>query len=341
MKKIIYAVGIHSEGGLNILNKFINKSGSDVIFYLDKRLKIEKKKNYYFINNDMLSRLFHLVSLKHRLSRKDHILFLNGLPPIVKFNCEVSVAFQNANIFRSFYKINFFKWFFSRDSLRYLFFYFGKENVNSWYVFSPTASKILNNNIRNYVNVKIVNIYNEYKNVSSLSENEIEYDFIYPASYMKHKNHKMLIKILILLSKKNIFPKIIFTLNPNDLKKINFEELKTKYNLKLFNYFETNQKKFLNIYKKCRSLLYMSLNETIGLPIIEAYKYGLFIIAPKLEYSDQFIKPDIVFNIESEKELSSIIENCLKTNFKFDKKSQEIKVLENSINLNDFISRVI
>ena len=44
MKKIIYAVGIHSEGGLNILNKFINKSTNDVIFYLDKRLKIPKKK---------------------------------------------------------------------------------------------------------------------------------------------------------------------------------------------------------------------------------------------------------------------------------------------------------
>ena len=77
---------------------------------------------------------------------------------------------------------------------------------------------------------------------------------------------------------------------------------------------------FLKIYKKCNSLIYMSLNETIGLPIIEANKYNLFIIAPKLEYSHQFIQPDAQFDINSESELTSIIEKCLKTNFNYKKK---------------------
>ena len=81
-----------------------------------------------------------------------------------------------------------------------------------------------------------------------------------------------------------------------------------------------SQSQNLQKFIKNKSLLYISLNETIGLPIIEANKYGLFIIAPELEYSKQFINPDITFDINSEKELSLIIENCLKNNFDIEKK---------------------
>ena len=258
-----------------------------------------------------------------------------------KFNCNISVVFQNANLFREFYKISYLKWFFSKDSLRFLFFNLGKKNVNSWYVFSPTARKMLNIYIKKYVNIKVINIYNDYQNIEHLNLNKVEYDFIYPASFMEHKNHKMLINILILLSKKKIFPKVLFTLDPIDIKKINIQKLKSKYGLKLYNYYEPDQKKFLEIYKKCRSLLYISLNETIGLPIIEANKYGLIIITPELEYSKQFINPDITFNINSENELSLIIENCLRNNFNIKKKNTEINILKNSISINDFICKVI
>ena len=47
-------------------------------------------------------------------------------------------------------------------------------------------------------------------------------------------------------------------------------------------------RKISNIYKYCRALLYISSNETIALPILEANKYNLLIIAPKLPYSSQF-----------------------------------------------------
>ena len=84
----------------------------------------------------------------------------------------------------------------------------------------------------------------------------------------------------------------------------------------------------------------MSLNETIGLPIIEANRYGLYIIAPRLEYSDQFVRPDAQFEVNSEKSLATIIENCLSTNFQ-NKMNKKIIIPENSINLEDFVKKVI
>ena len=49
MTKIIYAVGIHADGGLNILEKFLDRCDNDVIFYLDNRIKIKKKKTIYLL----------------------------------------------------------------------------------------------------------------------------------------------------------------------------------------------------------------------------------------------------------------------------------------------------
>lgn len=342
MKKYIYSVGMHKEGGLNVLNKFIFDNNDNIYYFLDERLKNRYDiKNSKYISKFLIIRLIHIIFLSFKLKKDDHLIFLNGLPPIFKFKCNVSVIFQNANLFREFYKISFVKWLFSKDFLRFLFFYFGKKNVNSWYVFSPTAHKMLNKHIKKYINIKIIDIYNDYKNIEPLNLNEVEYDFIYPASFMEHKNHKMLINTLILLSKKKIFPKVLFTLDPIDQKKMNFENLRSKHGLKLYNYYETDQKKFLQIYKKCRSLLYISLNETIGLPIIEANKYGLIIIAPELEYSKQFVNPDVTFNIDSENELSSIIESCLKNDFNIKKKRKKISILENCISLYDFVWKVI
>ena len=341
MKKYIFCVGLHKEGGLNILNNFLKLDNDKYIYFLDERVdqKITKK-NTIIIKKDILSRIINLIFLSFKLEKNDHIVFLNGLPPIFKFKCEVSVIFQNANLFRKFYKISFFQWLFSRDFLRFLIFFFGKENVNNWYVFSPISKKILNHNLKKYVSIKYLNIYDEYNELDISNVSQIEYDFIYPASFMRHKNHQMIFNILIKLSKKKIFPRVVFTLDTTSKKKVNFDILKEKYQLKIFNYFEKDRDSFLKIYKKCNSLLYMSSNETIGLPIIEANKYNLFIIAPKLEYSDQFIQPDAQFDINSESELTSIIEECLKTNFK-NKKKKILKIPSSSISFDDFVNKII
>ena len=87
------------------------------------------------------------------------------------------------------------------------------------------------------MNIKIINIYEEFRKIKVIEKNnneEIIYDFIYPASYMEHKNHKILIDTLIDLSKQNIFPKVLITLDEKSLLKINFHEIVKKYKLNFF-----------------------------------------------------------------------------------------------------------
>ena len=344
MKKYIYAVGLHSEGGLNILNRFLEKKNYEIILYLDSILKFEKKKNYNFVSSNLIKRLFHFLELKKKLKRDDHIYFLNGLPPILKLNCKISVGFQNANLFREFYKINFWNWLISMDSFRYLNFILNSKYVDNWYIFSPLAHQILKKYTKSYINIKLINIYDKYKlsnKKNSEQPKDYKYHFIYPAALMKHKNHKLLIDILISLSKENIFPKVLLTLNSESMKKIKYDELKSKYKLKLFNIYETDQKKFLKIYSDCKYLIYLSSNETIGLPLLEAYSYGLKTIAPDLSYTSQFIKPDYLYDINSKKELKNIIVKCMHEEENKMPFIKEFKNLNNSISFDDFINKVL
>lgn len=342
MKKIIYAVGVHNDGGLNILKKFIEKCDDKIFFYLDERVKLKKNKsNFIFIKKNPLSRFLHLISLKKNLNSGDHVLFLNGLPPILNLNCEVSVVFQNANIFRFFYKIEFIKWFFSKDFIRNLIFNLGKKKVNNWYVFSPVAESILKKKIDKYLNLKIIDIYADYKYQIYNDNNKLQYDFIYPASGLHHKNHKLLFDVLISLSKEKIFPRVLITLENEYFEKLKIKKIKKLYNLRIDNYFEKDQKKFLNIYKKCKSLLYLSKNETIGLPLLEANKYGLITIAPNLDYSKQFIKPDYIFDINSKSELENIVKKITNNSFIKKKNVNNFIYYSNSINFEDFVKKIL
>ena len=95
-----------------------------------------------------------------------------------------------------------------------------------------------------YPNIKIINILSDFSIIENNNNFEYKYDFtIYPASGLKHKNHKLLFEILIELSKENIYPKILTTLEQKYLDDIRFYQLREKYNLKIDNYFEKKIKK--------------------------------------------------------------------------------------------------
>ena len=342
MNKYIYAVGVHEEGGLKVLNNFLNEDSGNTVYFLDSRLPKIKNKNYLYCSQFLFLRLIHIIYLSLTLNKNDHIVFLNGLPPIIRMKCEVSVMFQNANLFRDFYQINFFKWFFSKDAIRYLVFQLNKNSVDNWYVFSVISAKILNNFIKIYVNLKVIDIYDEFQNVEKrLNEEKFQYDFIYPASYLAHKNHDLLFESLIELSKEKIFPKVLLTIKDSYYTKLKIEKLKKDYDIKISNIYFKDNAKFLKIYKECKCLLYLSKSETIGLPLLEAYKYDLVIISPKLKYTTQFIQPDFQFDLNSKKSLKKIIKECfLEKNLVLKIKKNFIRI-ENSINIHNFLNKVI
>lgn len=309
-KKIIYAVGLHTGGGSFIFNYLKNRiiSDNDLIF-VDERLKnpkIKKKSLFITVKNSLISKLiseYYMGGYKYNDYKE--IIFMNGLPPIFNFSQKLSVYFQNANILYFDFNLNFI---FSLNFLRAIKFHLFKNKIDKWIVFSKYARKELGK----YVDSKKITIENIQIKVNKKKTCEKIYDFVYPASGELHKNHKILIEALIILSKKKIYPKILLTLKKNEIKKLKIKIYKKKYNLKIFNIQNEDREKFIKNYNKCKALIYPSYSETLGLPLLEAKKIGIDILASNLDFAREYTTREKLFNPYKARSLASVISNYVK-----------------------------
>jgi glycosyltransferase involved in cell wall biosynthesis len=307
MKKLYYASGLNKGGGLTILNIFFKELDSKNFFFIDERTKIKKKNNIFIVKNNLLSKILSEIRIKKIIKPYTKIIFLNGLPPFKRYNNQVSVYFQNANIipikFMHFFDINFI---FSKNFLRFIKFILFKKNSDNWYVFSKFSKKILSKYIpRNKIFIKKININCKKKQMFN------KYDLIYPASGENHKNHHRLFNALIILSKKEIFPKLVITLNKYELNKLNVKYIKKKYSLKIYNKYSNNRIKFLNMYNQCKALIYPSLSETLGLPLLEAKKFNIDIITSNKDFAKEYSNPKLIFNPYSSISIANKIEQYI------------------------------
>ena len=295
--KILHCIGLHKEGGYSIYRNF--KSIKYDKIYSDPRLKKKISKTLiifyrFFID---LYLFFKLLKIK---DKNISITYLSGTCPTIKTKAFSIVCFQNANIFYN-KNVNFLDWFFSFDFIRYVNFQFFKNNADQWIVFSDISRNLLiDRGVKDY-KIKNVNLFNDKINLKVKNNINKKYDFIYPASFMAHKNHDSLIKAIIILSKKKIYPRVLLTLTENDLSYTDYLDLRRKYKLDItFKYY----KNIYQAYLKSRALIFPSLNETIGLPLIEAFKMNLVIISSNLPYTYQYFKPNLVFNAKDPEDIA-------------------------------------
>jgi len=290
---ILNATSLHEGGGLNILNRFKVLKFDKI--YFDSRFK-----NFFI--NFYLYKLFLEFFFLITSNKNTKITYLSGTPPIFKTSSYILCCFQNSNIFFSEHK-NFFDWLFSKDLVRYLFFSFFKNNVDLWVTFSPYAKDLLlKNNIAEY-KIKIINIFSVI-NKKKLVKKKI-YDFIYPAVLLPHKNHINLIKALIILANKGLYPKVLLTLNNKEVLKSNFLKTIDKFKLQVtFKYYHNS---ITRAYRSSWALIYPSLTETFGLPILEAFENHLQIITSDRPYAIQFLQPTLVFDPKNPLDISNKI----------------------------------
>jgi glycosyltransferase involved in cell wall biosynthesis len=116
----------------------------------------------------------------------------------------------------------------------------------------------------------------------------------YPASNYEHKNHKLIIELDNNYNLEDLASEILVTIPepPNLRKGTIIKALGTISHQECFEY-----------YAITNGLLFPSLMESYGLPLIEAMYVGLPIIAPKLEYAEWICGSEAIYfdpnNVES------------------------------------------
>lgn len=125
--------------------------------------------------------------------------------------------------------------------------------------------------------------------------------FLYVASGEPHKNHRRLVEAWSLLADSGIRPLLRLTLStahhPDLVAWI--DACRKRSNLLIENAGELDPEQLSRLYDESAALIYPSLSESLGLPLLEARSHRLAIIASERDFVRDIVVPQETFDPES------------------------------------------
>ena len=329
MKILFDTVYIHNGGGKEILDLIIyyvykHNLENYFLFLLDKRYTVpvhpNKKIDFLKISPTEKGRKNFYKQNKNFKS----YFFLSNVPPPVFIDNPCGIYFHNdlfLNPFKS--NLGFTTSIKNWIKKRYII-----NKINKTYERS-VQTELMKKKLNNFYGIEnkkihVYPIFDSNKIISTKTNNS----FIYVCNSSKHKNHKRLMDAFIKAANK-IHGKLHLklTLSDNDFKKSEYNRTNIPNNLLIQNIGIVGKERLSDLYLESKFLIFPSLNESLGLPLIEAVNRGCFIIASDKEYVKEVVNPSIVFNPYSSDSISEAIVNSLSN--KSLKKSELI--IENKI----------
>ena len=338
-KKRIYinAPNIRHGGGL-ILLEMILKAAQSLDFSISGNLNAvlkeyedfssNNKKSIEFSESGLSNYLFPIGNKKQYLQEKEQIcLYFGNLPPISKTKGTSVLYIHNKLLLEPVfkYKLNFKTRF--RLVFEKLFIILFYKNVDFIVVQTPSMKRLSNKILKRRKTISIP--FFDFKEDLKEKNQSGHFDFFYPSYGYTYKNHKNLILAFNLLSKKNIFPTIVMALDSKiDNKLIAFirEQIK-KNGLKIKLVLDQNFEDMNQYYNSCDALVWPSLTDSLGMPLIEASAKEKDILASDLEYIHDIleIKKEDCFNPYDPLLIADCLENYLSKQNK-EVKNHEVKI---------------
>ena len=289
---------------LDISNKFF--------FLFDDRFSLEETKilNHKFIHASEINRKAFYKKNKHEFSR---IFCFANVPPPINFNIETFIYFQNdllidtrnTNFTITQKTVFLIKRFYIKLKDR--------KNYN-WIVQTELIKEKLGNKLLvNKSRIKVIPFYHD--NFNELKIDKIPNSFLYVSGYLPHKNHYRLIKAFVIAAEKlkeDIH--LNLTLKSNDFSNLMMSFSKLPSNLIIENLGVLSFEDINLAYENNESLIFPSLKESFGLPLIEATLKQLYVICSNLEYTHYVIEPSLSFNPLEIEDISNSIYKTLTLN---------------------------
>lgn len=329
---IIEATQTFSPGNVELLEYLlckIKESNVAAVVYLGHDFTYNKLKSF----NSERIKIFKSKPIETiiRFSKKrSNVLYFCSYPPFVKnYN---SIVYFHTQFFLWPQKILKDKSISNSIKIKRLFLNFYikifKNKVQHFFCQTKLMSDDLVSNF-NGINVKIVPFYNDLELIKSKFESKKEFDFFYPSTPDIHKNHFRLFEAIKIIGKKKKV-QLCVTIHENADRYLNaIKEVNTflGYNA-IINVGRIPKSEVINLYQKSKCVVFPSLIESLGLPLIEASSLGCLIIGSNLDYLHNVIQNPIVFNPLDVASIESKLSNFL--DGKYSEIVQENKV-ENKV----------
>lgn len=124
------------------------------------------------------------------------------------------------------------------------------------------------------------------------------HDFLYPANGDAHKNHQRVLEAWRLLARAGLKPSLALTISAEAYPDLHAQIAREvqEYGLRITNLGYLTQPQMQALYAASGALLFPSLVESFGLPLIEACDRDMPIVAPELDYVRDIVAPAETFD---------------------------------------------
>ncbi|MCV2423103.1 glycosyltransferase [Paucibacter sp. DJ2R-2] len=326
---ILYAPNIHTGGGHVLLRALVEvwPAGKGHIAFLDERAKgsfsLPSHVRVYWVKPKFFSRA-QAERLLQSISRAgDTVLCFHGLPPILS-NAARIVVFQQNRIYidsRSLPQLS------SRVALR-----IGIERwisrtfshrVHQYIVQTPSMARDLSTWLDSHTrgcSDKLIHVcpFIDQFDIQPRADTPNEtsksqfWDFVYVSDGVAHKNHRRLFAAWKLLASQGLKPRLAVTLGERDhLLIAELDKLSSESSVEIHNLGQMPRDQILSLYRHTHALIFPSITESFGLPLIEASQYGLPILAPESDYVRDVCEPVQTFDPMSEVSIMRAVKRFL------------------------------
>lgn len=303
---IIHAPNVHSGGGYSLLINLLQAipPENSCLLFLDERMRVsesvKKQHQIIWVKPSILGRLRSEWLLKLR-ARNTLILSFGNLPPLFSRSSKVILFIQNRYLITKRPLKDFAFKARVRIALERLWISFCVAPQLTLVVQTQSMKiDVLKHPILSRNKVHVLPFIG-FEKPASKKEKTTPKDqaiFIYPASGDPHKNHKNLVLAWCELAQKGVYPLLQLTLSEGaDNALVGWIELQAKkFNLKIDNLGVISDQTVNDHLSLADALIYPSLFESFGIPLVIAESIGTPILASELDYVRDLVNPSQTFD---------------------------------------------
>lgn len=304
---LIHAPNIHQGGGRTLLIALlqalaISHEWKQVVVTLDERLKLDEpltsKLTTVRVAPTLPARLHAEWALSRSARREDLLLCFGNLPPLLAVQARVVLFLQNHYLVERVPALELPLRLRTRLQIERIWLRRYLHRCNVVIVQSPSMQR----RVKEVLGIKA--IVAPFVDVASAHRETIQektLDYLYVASGEPHKNHMRLIEAWIDLAEHGHFPSLGLTLDPMThealCKWITGKASLHALQIKMLGTLSSEQ--IERTYLGSKALIFPSLFESFGLPLVEAMALGIPILASERDYVRDVITPVETFDPES------------------------------------------
>ncbi len=319
---LLHAPNIHTGGGLSLLRTLLSiKPSPFAVAHLDERardrLSIPAEIQVSFVAKNPWSRLSSEWRLRRECRPNDVVLCFNNLPPLFNIRGKSVVFVQNRLLVESYTLSEYPLFVRARIVMERLWLYARRGQPSRYVVQSRSMALMLQQLIDHHKPISVLPFIADSAATMSTDAQKSKvrrFDFIYAASGDPHKNHSTLLEAWRLLARSGIRPSLCLTIDPvrHATLALAIDSAARQEKLNITNLGWLSGSELAAAYADSHALIYPSLIESFGLPLLEAARVSLPVLAPERDYVRDVANPTQTFDPTSSLSIARAVRRHLK-----------------------------